>query len=122
VNKRNIAFFLFLALSLINSEAFAANTGGDFAVTQWLQGLLTEVSGPLVYTLIGIAGVIALAGLAFAPGELNYVFRILIVLVLIAFLAMTWVDRVGDATGVGATIPSNGTNGLVYYDRGNTNP
>jgi TrbC/VIRB2 pilin len=117
VNKKNLAFLLFIAMALFNAEAFAANAGDlNLGVTAWLKEFLDEVSGPWVYIFVGLAGIGALIGLIWNPGELGYVFKTFMMIIIVAALAVTWLTLVADATGTSAMIDSAKSDVLWLLD------
>ena len=106
MNKQTIAFFSLLALSLINSEAYAAavTSNVNIPAIAWLADFLEDISGPVVYIFCGIAGIAALIMFAFTPGELGMLFKSFMVLIFISALASGWLKYMLASTGTAATI------------------
>jgi type IV secretory pathway VirB2 component (pilin) len=117
VNKKNIALFLTVALTLFNSEVFAAAAAGNaLPMDGFLIKLANSVSGVWAYSFAIIGIVSTGIMLIFRGEEIGGFFRAFLQLVLVISIIVLAKAILTSVTGIGAEIPLTApVNNLVNW-------
>ena len=105
MNKKNISLFVIIALTLFNSEVFAAAAAGNtLPMDGFLLKLANSVSGVWAYTF-SIIGIVATGvTLIFRGEEIGGFFRSFLQLVLVISIIVLAKAILTSVTGVGAEV------------------